>query len=58
MRRTISLTFALASWPTIEPTAPAAPLTTQISPAFGSHRRKPKYAVRLQKNAESHQMCF
>ena len=38
----------LAIWPTKDPTAPAAPVTTRVSPAFGVHiLRKPKYAVAL-----------
>lgn len=40
------LIFAIC--PTREPTAPAAPLTTSVSPDFGLHNsRKPKYAVAL-----------
>ena len=40
------VTLILANCPTILPTAPAAPLTNTISPAFGSHiLYKPKYAV-------------
>ncbi len=36
----------LASWPTVWPTAPAAPETTTVSPGFGPHTSSsPKYAV-------------
>ncbi len=41
------ITLCLANWPTKDPTAPAAPFTTQTSPAFGSNIRRPKYAVNL-----------
>ncbi len=35
-----------AIWPTTEPTAPAAPETTTVSPACGRQiSRRPKYAV-------------
>ena len=38
----------LAIWPTIEPTAPAAPLTTTVSPSFGKHTSmKHNWAVAL-----------
>ncbi len=44
------ITLSLANWPTKDPTAPAAPFTTQTSPAFGSNVRRPKYAVNLLEN--------
>lgn len=37
----------LASWPTIEPTAPAAAVTRNVSPGFGLHLFKPINAVAL-----------
>ena len=38
----------LAIWPTADPTAPAAPVTTRVSPGFGLHNfKKPKYDVAL-----------
>ncbi len=38
--------MSLASWPTIEPTAPEAAETTTVSPAFGRPMsRRPTYAV-------------
>ena len=41
----------LAIWPTIEPTAPAAPSITTVSPSFGKHTSiKHKYAVALHDN--------
>ena len=36
------------NWPTMDPTAPAAPLTTRVCPSLGSRSsNRPKYAVAL-----------
>ena len=43
---TVRQPVSFAIWPTICPTAPAAPETTTVSPGFGSQTSsRPKYAV-------------
>ena len=45
----VLLTNIFAICPTIDPTAPAAPLTNTVSPALGLQMSiKPKYAVKLE----------